>query len=131
VVSPPPIRYVGDGGEAYDVWDLLEGERETPGHFAAPARLLVRLRDRAGYRCATNPRVPAHTPDAPQLRFHLSLAREFGPVQRQDEDDAAYAARHAAELAEYRAAQRVEQQRIWDEMSECRCPPGCPTCDVR
>jgi hypothetical protein len=110
---------------------LVEGERETPGNVAAPARLFVRLRDRTGYRCATNPRVPAHTPDAPQLRFHLSLARELGPVQRQGEDDAAHAARRAADLAEYRAAQQAAQQRLWAETAHVRCAGPCPTCDAR
>jgi hypothetical protein len=130
VVSPPALRYVGDDGEAYDVWDLVEGERETPGNVAAPARLFVRLRDRTAYTTPTNPRVPAHTPDAQRLRFHHSLARELGPVQRQGEDAAAYAARRDADLAAYRATQRAEQHGLWAETPPAAARPAVPTRDA-
>jgi hypothetical protein len=110
------------------VWDVAAGVRVTPGEQPAEQRLFVRIADRAVFVCGLNPRAPCYPTTEGTMHWALRLALEASSLQRRGEPDAEYQARHAAELAAWRAAQRAELARGWAEL-HARCAGPCPTCD--
>ncbi len=126
-----PVTYVDASGEAWSVWDLLQGRRVAAGVHQVGERLLVRERDGWGFIAGMNPNCPRWSTEPHVLRWNLRCALEGDPVRAKRESDAEHAARVAEHRAWYRAQQRAELERMWAAAAWKRCPPGCPTCDHR
>jgi hypothetical protein len=118
---PTPLHLVDREGVAWAVWDVVDGQRETPGVFATGERLFVRVADHAAFACPLDPLVRrALETDPATLASQLGRALAVGPLRRPGEPAGAFPGRAAEDPAAGAPARDGPRDRTGDRTGDRR-----------